>query len=98
MQAYLSLVAGALLSYNLVLPSDEPNIARLMGMWSIWMFTVPSLRARECDPKVGGTTHKTFISCPILFFLTFYFQHFKLGCCFRLFSSATTTTTTAASV
>ena len=34
------------------IPQDEPNIARLMGMWSIWMFTVPSLRARECDPKV----------------------------------------------
>jgi len=22
-----------------------------MGMWSVWMFTVPSLRARDCDLK-----------------------------------------------
>ncbi len=27
------------------------------SMWSIWMFTIPSLRARECTQpeKVGGT-------------------------------------------
>ncbi|GJP69932.1 hypothetical protein CLOP_g928 [Closterium sp. NIES-67] len=44
-QAYLCMALGGLLSYNLVFPSDEPDLWRLMGMWSIWMFTIPSLRA-----------------------------------------------------
>lgn len=65
-QAYLSLVAGALLSYNVVLPSDEPNIARLMGMWSVWMFTVPSLRARECDAKEKDALNFLFIAIPLI--------------------------------
>lgn len=30
-QAWLTLVAGGLLSFNLIFPSDEPDIARLMG-------------------------------------------------------------------
>lgn len=41
-QAYLSMAAGGLLSYNFVFPSDEPDIWRLMGMWSIWMFSKSS--------------------------------------------------------
>lgn len=36
-QAWLSIVAGFLLSYNLIFPSDRPDIARLLGMWSVWM-------------------------------------------------------------
>jgi hypothetical protein len=50
-QAWLGLAAGGLLSFNLLFPTDEPSIPRLLGMWSIWMFTVPSLRAKECMPK-----------------------------------------------
>lgn len=62
------------LSFRWLYPRDEPNIARLMGMWSVWMFTVPSLRARECEPKVRrGNSHLFLIpphgakhSCRIL--------------------------------
>ncbi|KAE8772184.1 hypothetical protein D1007_55838 [Hordeum vulgare] len=39
-QAYASMLAGGALSFNLVFPSSEPDIWRLMGMWSIWMFTM----------------------------------------------------------
>lgn len=46
-QGWLSAVAGGLLSFNLLFPSDHPDIARLLGMWSVWMLTVPSWRARE---------------------------------------------------
>ena len=60
-QAYLSLVVGAMLSYNVLLPSDEPH-ARLMGMWSVWMFAVPSLRARECDAKEKDALNFLFIA------------------------------------
>ncbi|KAK2664537.1 hypothetical protein Ddye_003111 [Dipteronia dyeriana] len=47
-QAIVSLLLGGALSFNLIFPSNEPDLWRLMGMWSIWMFTIPSLRARDC--------------------------------------------------
>jgi len=65
-QAYLSLVVGALLSFNVILPSDQPDIARLMGMWSVWMFAVPSLRARECEPNEKEALNFLFIAIPLI--------------------------------
>lgn len=38
-QGYVSMFLGGALSFNLIFPSDEPDIWRLMGMWSIWMFS-----------------------------------------------------------
>lgn len=38
-QGYASMLMGGALSFNLVFPSNEPDIWRLMGMWSIWMFS-----------------------------------------------------------
>lgn len=38
-QGYISMLLGGALSFNLVFPSDQPDIWRLMGMWSIWMFS-----------------------------------------------------------
>ncbi|MBA0762830.1 hypothetical protein Gotri_012394 [Gossypium trilobum] len=38
-QGYVSLLLGGALSFNLIFPSNEPDIWRLMGMWSIWMFS-----------------------------------------------------------
>lgn len=38
-QAYISMLLGGALSFNLLFPSNEPDIWRLMGMWSIWMFS-----------------------------------------------------------
>ena len=35
-QAWLALLVGGLLSFNIIFPSDQPDIARLLGMWSIW--------------------------------------------------------------
>ncbi|XP_052170590.1 uncharacterized protein LOC127786899 isoform X2 [Diospyros lotus] len=43
-QGYVSMLLGGALSFNLIFPSNEPDIWRLMGMWSIWMFTVPLVR------------------------------------------------------
>ncbi|KAI5648896.1 hypothetical protein M9H77_34901 [Catharanthus roseus] len=39
-QGYVSMLLGGALSFNLIFPSNEPDIWRLMGMWSIWMFIV----------------------------------------------------------
>lgn len=65
-QAALGAVVGGLLSYNVLLPSDEPNIARLMGFWSIWMFTVPSLRARDCSKREKDALNVLFLAIPLL--------------------------------
>ena len=65
MQAWASLVVGALLSFNVLAPSDDPSIARLLGMWSVWMFTVPALRARECGPKEKDALNLLFLLLPL---------------------------------
>lgn len=100
-QAYLSVVVGGLLSFNVLFPSDQPTIARLMGyasfrctcahlhetcgtgllcqskldinnpialnrMWSLWMFTVPSLRARDCDAAEKDALNLLFIALPLI--------------------------------
>jgi hypothetical protein len=31
-------------------------------MWSIWMFTVPSLRAKECMPKEKDALNLLFVA------------------------------------
>lgn len=58
--------AGGLLSFNLLYPTDGPDIPRLLGMWSIWMFTIPSLRARECTPKEKDALNILFIAVPLM--------------------------------
>ena len=59
-------MVGGLLSFNLLFPTDEPSIPRLMGMWSIWMFTVPSLRAKECMPKEKDALNLLFLLIPLI--------------------------------
>jgi len=65
-QAYLSIVVGALLSYNVLFPSDKPDIARLLGMWSIWIFTIPSLRARDCTAAEKDALNLLFLAVPLI--------------------------------
>lgn len=35
-------------------------------MWSIWMFTVPSLRARECTSTEKDALNLLFLAIPLL--------------------------------
>lgn len=35
-------------------------------MWSLWMFTVPSLRARECKPKEKEALNLLFLAIPLI--------------------------------
>ncbi|KAL6759311.1 hypothetical protein V8C86DRAFT_2434225 [Haematococcus lacustris] len=65
-QGWLSLIVGGLLSFNVLYPSDQPDIARLLGMWSIWMFTIPSLRAKECTAKEKDALNVLFVGMPLL--------------------------------
>ncbi|KAL9239209.1 hypothetical protein vseg_013549 [Gypsophila vaccaria] len=65
-QGYACMFLGGVLSFNLVFPSNEPDLWRLMGMWSIWMFTIPSLRARDCSNKEKEALNYLFILVPLL--------------------------------
>ncbi|KAB2605247.1 hypothetical protein D8674_004964 [Pyrus ussuriensis x Pyrus communis] len=65
-QAYASMLLGGFLSFNLIFPSNEPDIWRLMGMWSIWMFTIPSLRARDCSKNEKEALNYLFLLVPLL--------------------------------
>ncbi|MCO5563518.1 hypothetical protein L7F22_017162 [Adiantum nelumboides] len=65
-QGYLSMCFGGLLSYNLIFPSSDPDIWRLMGMWSVWMFTIPSLRARDCSNKEKDALNYLFLGIPLI--------------------------------
>ncbi|GJN14248.1 hypothetical protein PR202_gb01046 [Eleusine coracana subsp. coracana] len=60
------MLVGGALSFNLVFPSTEPDIWRLMGMWSIWMFTIPSLRARDCSNKEKEALNYLFLLIPLV--------------------------------
>jgi hypothetical protein len=35
-------------------------------MWSIWMFTIPSLRAKECTPREKDALNVLFVGVPLL--------------------------------
>jgi len=54
------------LSFNVLYPTDDPSIPRLMGMWSIWMFTIPSLRAKECTAREKDALNLLFLLVPLV--------------------------------
>ena len=65
-QAWLSILVGGLLAFNLIWPTEQPDIPRLIGMWSVWMFAVPSLRARDCPKREKDALNILFIALPLL--------------------------------
>ncbi|XVF72489.1 hypothetical protein PTKIN_Ptkin12aG0125300 [Pterospermum kingtungense] len=78
-QGYVSLLLGGALSFNLIFPSNEPDIWRLMGMWSIWMFTIPSLRARDCSKNEKEALNYLFLLIPLLnVIIPFFWKSFAV--------------------
>ncbi|XP_030532807.2 protein RESISTANCE TO PHYTOPHTHORA 1, chloroplastic [Rhodamnia argentea] len=78
-QGYASLLLGGALSFNLLFPSNEPDIWRLMGMWSIWMFTIPSLRARDCSKNEKEALNYLFLLIPLLnVIIPFFWKSFAV--------------------
>lgn len=78
-QGYVSMVFGGALAFNLIFPSSEPDIWRLMGMWSIWMFTIPSLRARDCSKEEKEALNYLFLLIPLInVILPFYWRSFSV--------------------
>ncbi|KAG6748542.1 hypothetical protein POTOM_048470 [Populus tomentosa] len=78
-QGYACMLLGGALSFNLIFPSNEPDIWRLMGMWSIWMFTIPSLRARDCSKNEKEALNYLFLLVPLLnVTIPFFWKSFAL--------------------
>ncbi|KAL9430859.1 hypothetical protein AB3S75_026116 [Citrus x aurantiifolia] len=78
-QGYASMLLGGALSFNLIFPSNEPDIWRLMGMWSIWMFTIPSLRARDCSKNEKEALNYLFLLIPLLnVIIPFFWKSFSV--------------------
>ncbi|KAI6674706.1 hypothetical protein NL676_002612 [Syzygium grande] len=78
-QGYASLLLGGALSFNLLFPSNEPDIWRLMGMWSIWMFTIPSLRARDCSKNEKEALNYLFLLIPLInVIIPFFWKSFAV--------------------
>lgn len=78
-QGYVSMLLGGALSFNLLFPSTEPDIWRLMGMWSIWMFTIPSLRARDCSKNEKEALNYLFLVIPLLnIIIPFFLKSFAV--------------------
>ncbi|OVA04418.1 hypothetical protein BVC80_1395g141 [Macleaya cordata] len=78
-QGYVSMLLGGLLSFNVLFPSNEPDIWRLMGMWSIWMFTIPSLRARDCSKNEKEALNYLFLLIPLLnVLIPFFWKSFSI--------------------
>ena len=65
-QAWLSVAVGGLLAFNLIWPTDGPSIPRLLGMWSVWMMAVPSLRARDCPKREKDALNVLFLAIPVV--------------------------------
>ena len=57
---------GGLLAFNLIWPTDGPSIPRLLGMWSVWMMAVPSLRARDCPKREKDALNVLFLAIPVV--------------------------------
>ncbi|GAB4841186.1 transcriptional repressor [Ancistrocladus abbreviatus] len=78
-QGYVSMLLGGALSFNIIFPSNEPDIWRLMGMWSIWMFTIPSLRARDCSNREKEALNYLFLLIPLLnIIIPFFWKSFAV--------------------
>ncbi|KAK6937477.1 hypothetical protein RJ641_030985 [Dillenia turbinata] len=78
-QGYVSMLLGGALSFNLIFPSNEPDIWRLMGMWSVWMFTIPSLRARDCSKNEKEALNYLFLLIPLLnVIIPFFWKSFAV--------------------
>ncbi|XP_031380262.1 protein RESISTANCE TO PHYTOPHTHORA 1, chloroplastic-like isoform X2 [Punica granatum] len=78
-QGYASMLLGGALSFNRLFPWNEPDIWRLMGMWSIWMFTTPSLWARDCSKNEKEALNYLFLLIPLLdVIIPFFWKSFPI--------------------
>lgn len=64
-QAVASMAVGGMLACNVLFPSDGATVARMLGMWSVWMLAVPSLRARECSQDEKEALDYAFLAMPL---------------------------------
>lgn len=64
-QALVSLVVGGLLAADkFPLVEEVPLVLRALGFWMVWLFTIPSLRARKPIPAEKSALNVAFLACP----------------------------------
>lgn len=65
-QAWISAAIGGVFACGLVFPSDKVTAYQALGMMSTWMFTVPSLRARDIPKIEKRILDFSFLLMPLL--------------------------------
>jgi hypothetical protein len=66
-QAGVFAVAGGVLSMNAVPGVDVPLVGQALGFWSVWLFTIPALRARKGTSKAEKSAlNVSFLGTPLL--------------------------------
>lgn len=65
-QAVFSLIVGGLLASNkFPYIADVPLVLRALGFWMVWLFTIPSLRARKPVAAEKNALNVAFVVCPL---------------------------------
>lgn len=64
-QAAVTCVIGGVLAFNVT--GDFPLVLQALGFWTVWLFTVPSLRARKGLPSYEKSAlNVAFLGMPLL--------------------------------
>ncbi|GJD05586.1 hypothetical protein Gasu2_00470 [Galdieria sulphuraria] len=65
-QAIVSLSVGGLLAANkFPFVQEVPLVFRALGFWMVWLFTIPSLRARKPNMAEKNALNVAFLACPV---------------------------------
>ncbi|GJQ15417.1 hypothetical protein GpartN1_g7208.t1 [Galdieria partita] len=66
-QALVSLSVGGLLAANkFPFIQEVPLVFRALGFWMVWLFTIPSLRARKPKTAEKNALNVAFLACPVV--------------------------------
>lgn len=66
-QGIISAIVGGLLASNKIPGLDLPLVAQALGFWTVWLFTIPSLRARKGTARwEKSALNISFVSIPLI--------------------------------
>ncbi|CAM9644148.1 unnamed protein product [Sphacelaria rigidula] len=69
-QAIITTILGGLMAYDAVPFFEDVDISvRVLGFWFIWLFTVPSLRARKPGAEEKVALNVAFLATPVISFI-----------------------------
>lgn len=66
-QGIISAIVGGLLASNKIPGLDLPLVAQALGFWTVWLFTIPALRARKGTARwEKSALNISFVSIPLI--------------------------------